>query len=191
MAIPKNSATLAVIIALLGSGCTQPDPNAAPSYTCTPSDGGTAQPCYKAEYDQKIKEDALYAEAEAVYRKFLAEDERIHRVGGASAATPVLLATTTGSYLESAMTVYKALKAAKATASGGEFKIAWVRREPRLSMANSLVALTACTDTSSVQMGSQGKTPLPGRISERTVYFVREADQLKITDGTYKLVDQC
>jgi hypothetical protein len=191
MAIPKSVAALAVIVALLGSGCTQPDPNAAPTYTCTPSDGSTPAPCYKAEYDQQVKEDALYAEAEVVYRKFLAEDERIHRVGGVSAATPVLLATATGSYLESAMTVYKALKAAKATASGGEFKIAWVRREPSLSMANSLVALTACTDPSSVQMGSRGKTPLPGRISERTVYFVREADQLKITDGTYKLVDQC
>ncbi|MEE9964521.1 MAG: hypothetical protein K4304_05435 [Propionicimonas sp.] len=191
MAIPKSAVAIAALIALAASGCTQPDPNAKPTYACTPSDGGTPQPCYKAEHDLQVKEDALYTEAEAVYRKFLAEDERINRSGGASAASPVLTETTTGTYLASAVAVYKALKAAKATATGGEFKIAWIHREPRLTREDSLAAMTACTDTSSVQMASKGKKPRPGTIGEQTVYFVRQDGRLKIADGTYRWVDQC
>ncbi|HML52272.1 MAG TPA: hypothetical protein PKD84_12830 [Propionicimonas sp.] len=191
MAIPKSVAALAVIVALLGSGCTQPDPNAAPTYTCTPSDGSTPAPCYKAEHDQQVKEDALYAEAEAVYRKYIAEEERINRIGGIEDPTKVLLDTTTGSYLASAMKAYRALKAAKATASGGKFDLAWVRRTPSDVRDGSIATLSVCLDTSSVSMGSKGNEPQPGRITQRTAYFVRIGDTLKIAHGKYLWVAEC
>lgn len=190
MAIPRSAAAIAAIIALALTGCAQPDPNAAPTYTCTPSTG-TPQPCYKAERDLQIKEDKLYAEAEAVYRKFSAEEERISRMGGADDATPILRETLTGDYLDSATKVFRTLKQQHATAIGGTYRLAWVRRSTNESSSAYVTVLKVCLDTSSVQMGAAGKSSQPGRITERTVYFVREADSLKIAHGTYEQVRSC
>jgi hypothetical protein len=190
VAILKPALACAALAALL-TGCGTANPVGQPTYSCTPADGGTAYPCYQVQYDQKVKEDQLYAEAEAVYRKFLAEDERINRIGGVSEPTPVLLETTTGDYLKSAMANYQALKAAKATAVGGEFKVVWFKRVLHDARGASVATLTACFDTSSVQMGSKGKASQAGRITERTGYFVRDGETLKVASGRFKWVTQC
>ncbi len=191
MAIPKNVATIAVLITLTASGCTQPDPNAKPTYTCTPSDGGTPHPCYKAEHELQANEDKLYAEAEAVYREYLAEEERINRTGGVDQPTPVLLATTTSPYLESAVESFAEIKAAHATAVGGKFQLVWVKRAPRDVRDGSVATLQMCLDASSVMMGSAGKRALPGGVSQRTAYFVRVGDRLVIKSGRYEWVEKC
>ncbi len=191
MALAKPALLCLALAATLLTGCSQPDPTGQPTYLCTPSDGSTPYSCYQVQYDVQVKEDKLYAEAETVYRKFLAEDERIHRVGGVTEPTPVLLETTTGNFAENAMTNFRTLKEAQATAVGGEFKIAWFKREPRDSLDGSIAALTVCTDTSSVQMGSKGKAPKPGLIIETTGYFIRVGEQLKLTASMFKEVTKC
>jgi len=181
MAIPKNSATLAVIIALLGSGCTQPDPNAAPSYTCTPSDGGTAAPCYKAEHDLQVKEDALYAEAEAVYRKYLTEDERIYRAGGVTDPTPAMMATLTGNGLSQAISTYRELATTAARAIGGEFKVGYLRRAPKAVKAGSVATWEACIDTRSVVFHDKNSDE-HGSVGLERAYFSPTPDGLRISD---------
>jgi hypothetical protein len=191
MAIPRNVVAIAAFIALAASGCTQPDPNAKPTYTCTPTDGGTPHPCYKAEYDLQVREDSLYAEAEAVYRKYIAEEERINRIGGITTPSPVILETTTGTFQENVMDNYRELKAGGATAEGGSFKVAWFKRQPTRQLDGSIAALMVCVDASSVQMGARGKTAQPGRINETIGYFVREGGGLKLAASMAKEVEQC
>ncbi len=191
MAIPKSAIVIAVLIALAGSGCTQPYPNAKPTYACTPSDGGTPQPCYKAEHDLQAKEDKLYAEAEAVFRRFLAEEERIYRTGGVSAATPIMLETLTGDYLRSAINGFRALKESGSTAVGGEFKIVWVRPYPAEVHEGTVASVQACIDTHSVQMGTRDDKSKPGRVSVRTAFLARDGESLKIAYGRYRWVTSC
>ncbi len=183
-------AVLIVGLSLL-AGCTPADPNLQPTYTCTPDDGSSPYACPKVQYDAKAKEAALYAEAEQVFRKFFAEDERINRLGGVSEPTPVILETTTGRFQTDVMTGYRNLLAIHGTATGGEFKIAWVKRQPKDTVDGSIVALLTCTDTSSVQMGAEGKAPSPGRVVQRIGYFVRDGVALKLTASRSKVVSSC
>ena len=191
MAIPKSVTALAVIVALLGSGCTQPDPNAAPTYTCTPSNGGTPAPCYKAEHDQQVKEDALYAEAEAVYRKYIAEDERIYRAGGIDQPSDVLKETLSGDFLAQKMSSYEALKQSRTALVGGEFKVAWLKRAPKQATAGSLVTLQDCVDTSSAQLVTEGEGSTPAGYTSDVLHFTREQGQLKISSGLGDVVTKC
>lgn len=64
------------------AGCTtvtQPTatPTNSPTYLCTPEAGGTPLPCGPIEAEQAEKRDALYAEAETVYRRFWTESQRL------------------------------------------------------------------------------------------------------------------
>ena len=191
MAIPRNVVAIAVLITLTASGCTQPDPNAKPTYACTPSDGGTARPCYKAEYDLQAKEDALYAEAEAVFRTFVAEDERIFRIGGAVKATPVIQETTTGDFQKAKLTAYQTLRSTRTRLTIGTFKVAWVERTPALRASGSEAAIQYCLDASTARLATRGEGSWPvGYISD-VLQLVREAGGLKISAATEKAVDKC
>lgn len=44
-------------------------PHLSPTYQCVPEAGGDPVPCGPIEYEQAQARDALYAEAEAVYRR--------------------------------------------------------------------------------------------------------------------------
>jgi hypothetical protein len=191
MAIPKSVAALAVIVALFGSGCTQPDPNAAPTYTCTPSDGGTPAPCYKAEYDQQVKEDALYAEAEAVYRKYVAEDERIYRMGGIDKPTPVLLEVATGDFLQDLVIIYQASKDTRTKFVGGTLVTVWLRPAPSSATPDSLVTMQDCRDASTVKIVTPGEDTVLAGYTSTILHFVREGGSLKIGSAQGKVVDGC
>lgn len=191
MAIPRSAAATAAIIAITLTGCAQPDPNAKPTYTCTPSTG-TPQPCYKAEYDQQVKEDALYAEAEAVYRKYLAEHERIYRAGGATTASPVMLETLTGEALQQALETSRRIAASHTKAVGGEFKIGYLRRVPGEKIGDSVATWESCEDATSVTF-KDDKPARQGGFSLERAYFSPTEDGLKISSFTHSLgeVDSC
>ncbi|MEE9964551.1 MAG: hypothetical protein K4304_05585 [Propionicimonas sp.] len=180
MAIPKGAVVIAALIALAASGCTQPDPNAKPTYACTPSQSGTPQPCYKAEHDLQAKEDALYAEAEAVYRKYLAEDERIYRAGGVSAATPIMLETLTGGGLQQALETYRELISSSTKVVDGHFELKQLRRAPREQLGNSVATLESCIDGTSI-VYREGKTSYAGNLSLERAYFSTTDEGLKIS----------
>ena len=191
MAIPKSITALAVIVALLGAGCTQPDPNAAPTYTCTPTDGGTPAPCYKAEHDQQVKEDALYAEAEAVYRKYLVEEERIYRSGGIDEPSAALRDVATGDFIQGKTITYQALKQTSTKMIGGEVKLSWIRPAPQAATPETLVTMEACLDASSARIVTPGLETVSAGYTSDVLHFVREDGQLKITSALGDVVDKC
>lgn len=168
---------------------TQPSP--APSYRCTPEAGGDEFDCTQAQYDEMVAKDKLYAEAEAVYRKFFDEDVRIFRAGGITKASAVLLETTTGDFLQDSMNLYRSFVAEKRKIVGGEVKIAALQRLPGLSKAGSVVALRACTDASTTTTYIRGKAAGPGGTGEDTLYFGRVDGLLKIQGADGRAVKSC
>jgi hypothetical protein len=188
VAIPKFVLVVAVVAVCLVPGCAAPNPA---TYSCTPEVGGEPYACVKEQYDLMVERNKLYAEAEAVYRRFLAEDERLYRAGGIDTPTAVLLETTTGDFLKGQLGNYQQVRRTQGTSVGGEFKIVWFKRIPDQVRDGSIVALKGCFDNRTVMMGAKGKQPRPGTVFEETGFFVRDGELLKLTESTYKEVSTC
>ncbi|PKQ31258.1 MAG: hypothetical protein CVT62_10030 [Actinobacteria bacterium HGW-Actinobacteria-2] len=155
------SAALAVVLV---AGCAPADPAGQPTYSCTPEVGGTPYPCYKVQRDELNKLDALYAEAEAVYRTQAAEDERISRAGGVDEATPVMLETLSGTALTQTLDFYRSLKRDRIHMEGGAYQVVWIKRQPEKLKPGMAVAIQVCVDPGAariVQAGSRDESVDP------------------------------
>lgn len=169
---------------------TPTNPGAQPTFSCTPEAGGTPSPCHEHDYQQSQTRDKLYTQAETVYRKRLAEDERIYRAGGVTEPTPVMLETTTGEALTNMLADYRRAHKAKTKAIGGQFKLAYLKRVPGLTKGTSVVTLETCIDASSVKMVRPGSTD-DGAITARRMYFSPDRTVLKVSYVEYKEVETC
>lgn len=181
-------------------GCTEaprpstppPSPVApTPTFSCTPEAGGAAYECSQFDYEQMVAKDKLYAEAEAVYRKFFAEDERIYRAGGVDEPTPVLLETTTGKYLSDSMGLYQGLLKHKARITSGAPHLVAITRLPGVSRDGSLVSISACVDARSVVVRGEDKYQTQGSIFLERAYFSRSQGSLKIQSSQWKKLESC
>lgn len=168
-AAPATSGTPTVV----GTG-----PTAAATPLCTPESGGSATPCTQEQYEEMKKLDALYAEAEDVYRRFVAEDERISRDG--SLATDEFKRLVAGELATEGETLYRQRHEEGVKAVGGEFVIKYVRRAPNQSYEGSLVALSACVDGTTASFEQNGKPVGKGSAISTTSFYKR-------FDGTLKL----
>lgn len=184
---------LPVLALVVAVGCTPaaPTPSPLPSFRCTPEAGGAEFDCSQAQYDEMVAKDALYAEAEAVYRKFLAEDERIFRQGGVSEPTPTLLDTATGAFLEDSMELYRTLKTEDRRLVGGEMKLVSLVRAPGITKEASLVSLRSCVDARSASVVVKGKNAGHGYQVEDLLYFGRVGGGLKILGADGKGDSEC
>ena len=92
----------AVAVGVVLSACTPtpvvtPTPTPTPTFACTPEAGGTPSPCSQAEFEEMKAKDALYAEAEAVYRRTV----QIRMDAYSGRPIPDLTTVAVGSGLES------------------------------------------------------------------------------------------
>ena len=133
----RLATTLIVVCLLTGCQPTTPTPVPVPSYRCTPEAGGAEFDCSQKQFDDMVAKDRLYAEAETVYRKFLAEDIRIMREGGVPHPTPVLLETASGAFLDDAMAEYKDMLGLGLRAEGSDPVVVSLARQPGLSKGGS------------------------------------------------------
>lgn len=163
----------------------------APTFTCTPEAGGDSFACSQFQYDEMRAKDALYAEAELVYRKFLAEDVRIMRAGGVTEPTPVLLETTTGAFLEDALADYRQLAADGTKAYGAQPKIMYVKRAPGRSKSGSLISVDVCVDGTGLEFLQGEKRIGDGQAARDATYFARFEDSLKIIGADGEQVESC
>lgn len=186
-----------VVVALLAAclaGCQQsvPTPAPTPTWLCTPEAGGAEFECSQRQYDDMVAKDKLYAEAEAVYRKFLAEDLRIARAGGAETATPELLATTAGDFLDRALDAYRQDRMNGITVKQGDRVVISLERLVGSAKAGSIVALRSCVDATSMQVFKAGKFLGHGLITRDELYFARSVDGgLRIIGADGKEVAAC
>jgi hypothetical protein len=153
--------------------------------------GGTPYACYEHQYQETSGQNKLYEEAEAVFRRFIAEDERIYRLGGVAEPTAILTETLTGEALKSVMANYADLLGDGTRMTRGEFKVASVRRVMK-SLSGSVAALRVCLDVSGVEMKTPGgKAYHVGQDGVETLYFVQEGTALKVGEMTNKWVKAC
>lgn len=180
---------LALITACQQAPAVTPAP--APILRCTPEAGGAEYDCSQAQHDEMVAKDRLYAEAEAVFRKFFAENIRISRAGGVVKATPVLLETSTGQYLSEAIVTYSHLKQDKLIPRGSNPRIASVERLPGRSKGGSVVAMRTCIDASGWAFYQGNRMISRGFPAQDEVYFKYDAGQLKMFGADGKSVKSC
>lgn len=176
------------------AGCSPavaPTPTPSPTYQCVPEAGGDPLPCGPIEFEASQRRDALYAEAEAVYRRFWAEMARID-VDPAPEMTPELEASTAGPYREILVQLLVVMRGNQRLS--GESSVVWVKRLVGLESSGSVVALSVCTDERSALFADPaGGEPQPGKAVQRRVYFARDGGvgPLRIVDSEFLEVDAC
>lgn len=185
---------IAFAAALLLAGCLQPPatpPSTAPSFRCTPEAGGAEFDCTQQQYDEMLAKDKLYAEAEAVYRRFVVEDARILRAGGITEASEALLETTHGEFLDNVMTNYRHLADRKIRATGVDPTMVFFRRASGRAKTGSVVSADICIDGRSLQFEESGNPIGNGRIALDATYFGRVEGALKIIGADGRQVEAC
>ena len=180
---------LALITACAQAPTVTPTP--APIIRCTPEAGGAEYDCSQAQHDEMVAKDRLYAEAEAVFRKFFAENIRISRAGGVEEATPVMLETSTGHYLSEAVNTYRHLRQDKLIPRGSDPQVVSVARLPGLAKGGSVVAMRTCIDASGWAFYRGKQETSRGFPALDDVYFKYEAGQLKMFGADGKAVKEC
>jgi hypothetical protein len=162
----------------------------APSPTCSPYDSAP-RPCTPEEYAENREQNELIAQAEQVYRKYWAEDERLQRSGGTRKATRVLLDSLTGNALKSAMAVYRDLKANKTKAEGGRFTILSLTPRPTRTKEASAMSLAVCWQVKNVKFKVDGETLTRNATVLEDSYFHQVDGALKIFAFQSREVPKC
>ena len=183
----------AALAGLVLAGCQSapPAPTPTPTFTCTPEAGGDPFPCSQFQHDEMVAKDALYAEAEAVYRRFLAEDVRIMRAGGVSEPSREIQATAGQEFLSDVSAFYRGLRDDDARFRGGDFVLVELKRKPGLGKGGSLVAMESCVDARTTELVKGGRPVRHGGVARDIFYFGRDAGRLKIIGADGREVASC
>lgn len=190
-----NSTLTAALLAVGAlAGCTGAPPSAppvtaSPSYSCTPEAGGTPLPCGPIEHEQAQQRDALYAEAERVYRKYWNELDRLTLIDDPPFSEE--LTATTGDPFRTALQQVLA-PGVHSERADGEALLVRLNRLPGLSKSGSSVALLACIDASRARyVINPGDAPKAGGIYEQRAYLGYSEGPLKIIDSEIRDVESC
>lgn len=186
---------LAALLALV-AGCvpapTQSASSVAPSFQCTPEAGGSPSTCTQQQYDEMKRKDALYAEAETVFRRLTAEDERTAKLGGANDLTPEYEALLGTEDLRSQQrAILRADKKAGIRMIEGSFRIDWVRRKPGVSLKGSVASIEGCVDMTSAVYVERGKPGFRGSVLVETVHLGPVNGSLKAVQYQFRVVKTC
>lgn len=189
---------VAALAALLVAGCTptapvSPSPTPTPTtYLCTPEAGGTPAPCTQAQHEEMLRMDALYAEAETVLRRYVAEVDRQYANWELRAMTPELEATTMGSFRSYEEQLIEKSRAKQLRRVNGAQPMAWIKRIPGLARDGSIVALEACEDGRAERyLDKDMAASQPGEVFLYRYFFARSGESLKITQSEFKKGESC
>lgn len=195
MRVRPGRLMLATVVAgTLIAGCAPASPSTpapAPSFRCTPEAGGAEFDCTGLQHDEMVAKDELYTEAEAVYRKYLAEDTRIMKAGGITEPSAVLLETTSGEFLDDVMENYRAVAERGISARGGTPQLVLFRREPGRSKTGSVASATTCVDGRALEYFEGGESLGRGKIALDENYFGRVDGQLRLIGADGEQVTSC
>lgn len=187
----RLAVTLFAACLLAGCQPAAPPPTPVPTYACTPEAGGAEFSCSQQQYDEMVAKDKLYAEAEAVYRRFFAENERIYRAGGIDSASQILLETTAAQYLEDSMNLYRSMRETHTKLVGGDIRLRSIERLPGSALGDSVAAMRACIDTTSTDIYVDGTRSDKGYLGVEQLYFGRFGGVLKIQASEWEEVKEC
>lgn len=192
--MPRSTCpAIAMMAVALLSACSStpapPETTASPTYNCTPEKGGAPLPCGPIEYEQAQKRDAHYAEAEAVYRRYWTELDRLTLLE-APTFTPEMAETTSGNFEAAVRTMLSPEYPSQRVQ--GEASLVRIDRLPGFSRSGSTVALLVCIDARGAKYKrTQHDEPIPGIAYEMRVYLARVAGVLKLVDVESRDVKSC
>lgn len=195
MNLSRRSRSLVVVlvgVALAGcSAAPVASPTPSPTYACMPEAGGEAVPCGPIEYEQSQRRDALYAEAEAVYRRFWAEMRRVE-LSPTPVLTPELEATTSGAYREMLNELLEQSRGYQRV-SEEEPQLAWVKRLPGLSRSGSIVALRTCSENGQTLYANPEGPATEGLTGQHRLFFSPDGEGgvLRIVDAESMTTSSC
>lgn len=176
------TAMTAVLVAGCGPEATvTPTPSPSPTFMCTPEAGGTEAPCSEQDYQEMKAKDALYAEAEQVYRTYQAEFLKVIRAGGADELTPGLESVSGSKDVRNVILgEIKLFKKDKLRIEGPGAQIVKVARRPGLVRGASEVTMDFCVDSRSTNILRGSKKLNTGILGRDTVYFGTVEGALRI-----------
>lgn len=180
---------LALITACQQAPAVTPAP--APILRCTPEAGGAEYDCSQAQHDEMVAKDKLYAEAEAVFRRAFQENIRISRAGGSPTATPVMLETAAGDFLDGLRSEYARLDSERLRAKGRDPRIVSVVRLPGKSKGGSSVALRVCVDASGWSFFRDGNAISHGFPAADDIYFATRDGRIRMIGADGQKVKRC
>ena len=163
----------------LVAACT---PNQPPAVTPTPTPAATPSPTPSAtptETDIERRMRLDFEAAERAYRTSRSEQDRLARLGSA-AATPTLRRTSTGEYLEFALSSLQRIKNSGWRTVGG-VKIVGIARG---GWQSNRLHLTSCEDGSSIRFIDESNKDVTPDNPVRT--FIQEFTIIKV-DGDWKV----
>ena len=185
--LPTLAATLALVTAL--SSCTTPTPSTtpsmgAPTFACTPEAGGSPYPCSSADYQEMKRKDALYAEAEQVFRRLIAEDERMYRGGGAEVLSAEYIAILgTQELRDEQLAISKSVRSDKIHTEG-PFAVTKIKGLPGLVLEGSEVAIQGCEDMTGARFYKAGVFDSHGRATTIKLFLARKDSSLVVVAVT-------
>lgn len=191
----------ALAAVMVASACTTPapseptsptaSPTPSPTYTCTAT---PAAQCTAEKAAEEKKQAADYAAAEAAYRAFTAERNRLAIAGGASAETEAMSLNAAGPYLTANVKFLQEQKAAGLRASKG-LDIKELAPEPGILRASSPdveLVLSFCEDASAVKLiDNKGKVVRQGHLSTGKLYARYVQGRWKIWDADSSQEGSC
>lgn len=155
------------------------------TYQCTPEAGGAPYTCTEAEHQEMVKKDALYAEAEQVYRQLVAEHTQLFEDG--REAGDEVLGLATGEAVDTLREAHKGGVRFK----GGKAQLISVKRFPGRVRNGSVVALESCIDTTQVDL-YRGNVHLGrGGVALERAYFAPVEGALRMNYVESKSVESC
>lgn len=181
------AALMSVLCACTGAPALQPTPS--PTYVCVPEKGGEAVPCGPIEFEQAQKRDARYNEAEAVFRRFWAEQNKQSAMDNPE-FTSVMGETTSGLFEEDVRTALTPGVFRKRIE--GEVRLVRVERLLGYSRSGSTLTMRFCADARGAKFENpeSGETEA-GRAYEERIYFAPIDGTLKLVDADMKRVESC
>lgn len=193
----RTVAAVTAMAAVLMAGCgpqtaVSPTPSPSPTFMCTPEAGGSEAPCSEQDYQKMKAKDALYAEAEQVYRTYQAEYARVLRAGGSTRLSPEL-ETTIGSP-EVSKSILRGLKYFHDNGlrlRGDASVIASATRLPTKERNGSVVAMAFCVDGRKTTVYKGKKRQGSGLVGIDTVYFSLRDSDLRMTSFDSEEVASC
>lgn len=175
----------AASVAVLLAGCVPqapvtPSPS-PPTFMCTPEAGGAQAPCSEQQFQETKAKDALYAEAEQVYRTYQAEFLKVIRAGGSDKLTPGLQAVIGSKDVENVVLgELKLFKKDGLRIVGPGAQVAKVTRRPSLVKGASLATLDFCVDSRSTSIFEGSRKVSSGILGKDTTYFGMVDERLRI-----------
>jgi hypothetical protein len=183
------SSALACSVLVACAGLSPASPTLSPAYRCVPEAGADPVPCGPIEFEQAQARDALYAEAEAVYRRFWTEWERLYAFESPAVSLEIE-ATTAGSFLKYVEAEFAAPSYARRVA--GNARLVRLARYVGGSHSGFTVSLNACWDSSGVTFSPRGGGPeTTGGAVDENVFLSRLDGVLKLVEAESETVRQC